>query len=127
MGTGTTSSTVALGNHTHSLSMSQTGTASINLAANTVYTLTAGGSTYAFKTPPDNNTYDSWTSTATVTSSGTVAFSGLNDNYGYELYCKNKLLGVSAISKSGSGTSVTLTYTVTGAATGDVCKLRILK
>lgn len=70
---------------------------------------------------------DTWTSTATVSSSGTVAFSGLDDSYGYDLYCQNKLLTIKSVAKSGSGTSTTLTYTVDGAATGDVCKLRILK
>lgn len=70
---------------------------------------------------------DYWTSTATVQSDGTVTFSSLNDNYGYDLYCQNKLIGISAITKTGSGTSVTLKYTVTGASTGDTCKLRVLR
>ena len=70
---------------------------------------------------------DEWTATATVSSNSTVTFTGLDDSYGYELYCQNKLIGVSAMTKTGSGTSVTLKYTVTGAASGDVCKLRILK
>ena len=48
--------TICLTSHTHTLSLAATGTASINLAANTVYTLTAGGSTYAFKTPVDTDT-----------------------------------------------------------------------
>jgi len=74
-----------------------------------------------------NSGLDAWTSTATVSSSGTVTFTGLNDNYGYELYCQNKLIGISAMNKTGSGTSVQIVYTVTGAASGDVCKLRILK
>jgi len=70
---------------------------------------------------------DTWTSTATVSSSGTVAFSGLDDSYGYDLYCQNKLISIKSVAKSGSGTSTTLTYTLSGAASGDVCKLRILK
>lgn len=69
---------------------------------------------------------DTWTSTALV-NSDTVTFSGLDDSYGYDLYCQNKLISVTGVTKSGSGTSTTLTYTVSGAATGDVCKLRILK
>lgn len=73
-----------------------------------------------------NITTDTWTSTAAVTSSGTVAFSSLNDTYGYDLYCENKLVSITDITKSGSGTSTKLTYTLSGAATGDVCKLRIL-
>lgn len=74
-----------------------------------------------------NIAVDYWSSTATVQSDGTVTFSGLNDSYGFELYCENKLIGISAITKTGSGTSTTLKYTVTGASTGDVCKLRILR
>ncbi len=70
---------------------------------------------------------DTWTATATVQSDNTVTFTGLNDSYGYNLYCQNKLLGISAMTKTGSGTNVSITYTVTGAASGDVCKLRILK
>lgn len=70
---------------------------------------------------------DYWTSTATVDSNNQVTFSGLNDNYGYDLYCQNKLIGISEITKTGSGTSTTLKYTVTGATTGDTCKLRVLR
>ena len=70
---------------------------------------------------------DGWTETKTVQSDMTVTFTGLNDNYGYDLYCQNKLIGYSAMSKTGSGTSVTIKYTVTGAASGDVCKLRIIR
>lgn len=74
-----------------------------------------------------NSELDDWTSTSTVQSDNTVTFSGLNDNYGYKLYCENKMIGISAMTKTGSGTSVTLVFTVTGASAGDVCKLRILK
>jgi hypothetical protein len=70
---------------------------------------------------------DGWTETKTVQSDMTVTFSGLNDNYGYDLYCQNKLVGISAMTKTGSGTSVTLKFTLTGAAQGDTCKLRIIR
>lgn len=70
---------------------------------------------------------DDWTSTSTVQSDNTVTFSGLDDSYGYKLCCENKLIGISAMTKTGSGTSVTLVFTLTGASAGDVCKLRILK
>ena len=70
---------------------------------------------------------DGWTGTSTVQSDNTVTFTNLNDSYGYDLYCYNKLLGISAMSKTGSGNYVTIVYTVTGASSGDVCKLRILK
>lgn len=46
----------ATGDHTHTISLTQTGTSTINLAANTVYTLTAGGNSVVFKTPADGNT-----------------------------------------------------------------------
>lgn len=75
----------------------------------------------------DDTDLDDWTTTSTVQSDNTVTFAGLNDSYGYDLYCADKLLGISAMSKTGSGLNVSITYTVTGAASGDVCKLRILK
>lgn len=81
----------------------------------------------ALNAKADDSDLDGWTATAQVQSDNTVTFSGLNDAYGYELYCQDKLLGVSAMSKTGSGTAVTLVYTVTGGASGDVCKLRIVK
>lgn len=74
---------------------------------------------------------DAWlTTTGTegiVQSDNTVTFTGLNDIYAYELFCQNKLIGISSVTKTGSGTSVTAVYTVTGATAGDVCKLRIVK
>lgn len=97
------------------LTIQQNGTSKATFTANSSSAATA------------NIITDTWTSTATVSSSGTVAFSGLNDSYGYDLYCQDKLITIKSVAKSGSGTSTTLTYTVDGAATGDVCKLRILK
>lgn len=70
---------------------------------------------------------DDWTSTSTVQSDNTVTFTGLNDNYGYKLCCEDKVIGISDMTKTGSGTNVTAVFTVTGASAGDVCKLRILK
>ena len=70
---------------------------------------------------------DEWTAPYTTLDGTTAVFSGLNDAYGYDLYCEDKLIGISAIAKTGSGTSTTLTYTVTGASIGDVFKLRIIK
>lgn len=70
---------------------------------------------------------DSWTATATVDSSKTVTFTGLNDNYGYSLYCQNKLAIIKSMTKTGSGTSVQVVYTLDGVSQGDVCKLRIAK
>ena len=50
---GTTASTAAKGNHTHTTSLAAGGTSTISLSANTAYTLTAGGTTVVFKTPVD--------------------------------------------------------------------------
>ena len=55
---GTTSTTAAAGNHTHSTSISNSAeTPSISLAANTTYELDAGGQSYFFKTPADSDTH----------------------------------------------------------------------
>ena len=55
--TGTSATTVAVGNHTHATSIAtSSGTNQITLAANTKYAITAGGTSYVFTTPPDNNT-----------------------------------------------------------------------
>ena len=70
---------------------------------------------------------DGWTAAAQVDSSSQVTFTGLSDTYGYDLYCEDKLIGITAITKTGSGSNVSLTYTVSGALTGDYCRLRILK
>ena len=54
---GTTGTTAAAGNHTHTLSIaSDSGTSDLNLSADTKYKITAGGNTYVIKTPVDNNT-----------------------------------------------------------------------
>jgi len=62
------------GNTTFPLSIAtDTGTNQLTLSANTKYKLTAGGSTYIFTTPPDNNTtytFANGTNGFTVTPSG---------------------------------------------------------
>lgn len=70
---------------------------------------------------------DGWSSVSLVQSDNTVTFTGLDDSYAYDLYCVDKLIGISSISKTGSGSTITLVYTVTGATAGDSCKLRIVK
>lgn len=85
------------------------------------------GDMYTWNNKANTSDLDEWTATSTVQSDNTVIFTGLNDAYGYDLFCNDKLIGQSAMTKTGSGTNVTLKYTVTGAASGDVCKLRILK
>lgn len=55
--TGTDANSVALGNHTHSLTLaSDSGTPTVTLSHNTTYKLTAGGNSVIFKTPSDSNT-----------------------------------------------------------------------
>lgn len=71
---------------------------------------------------------DEWTSTATVDANGQVAFTGLSDALGYSNPCfENKLVFVTALTKTGSGSNVTLTFTLKGATQGDICKLRVFK
>lgn len=53
---GTSGTTAAYGNHTHDTTLVSGGTSTIDLAANTTYTLTAGGKSVIFKTPTDSNT-----------------------------------------------------------------------
>lgn len=69
---GTTSSTAAAGNHTHTATLdTDSGTPSVTLAHNTTYKLTAGGSSVIFKTPADNNTINT---TGAAASTGTKLF-----------------------------------------------------
>ena len=94
--------------------------------------ITVNGTATTFTANQSSNasvsiTTDGWTSTALVQSNNTVTFTGLDDSYAYDLYCQNKLIGVSAMTKTGSGLATQLVFTVTGASTGDVCKLRIVK
>ena len=56
---GTTGTTVAAGNHTHSASIAtSSGTSDVDMAANTKYALTMGGSSVIFKTPPNPSVPD---------------------------------------------------------------------
>jgi len=79
---GTTSTTAAAGNHTHGISITtDSGTNQLTMAANTKYKITAGGSSYIFTTPPDTNTNNAVTQTATSTSADyEVLFSVTADN-----------------------------------------------
>lgn len=71
---------------------------------------------------------DSWSSSATVDSNNQVTFTGLNDTYGYSLYCNNgNLVGIEGVEKTGSGTAVQLVFTLSNVSQGDTCKLRIMK
>lgn len=55
----------ATSGHTHTTTIASGGTSQINLAANTAYTLTAGGTSYVFKTPADSDTKNTTGSTDT--------------------------------------------------------------
>ena len=88
-GTGATTAAAALTNlgaaasgHTHSISIAaDSGTNQLTMAANTKYKITAGGQSYIFTTPPDNNTNNAVTQTATSTSADyEVLFSVTADN-----------------------------------------------
>lgn len=69
---------------------------------------------------------DEWTSASQVQSDGTVTFTGLNDSYGYDIFAENVLASISEMTKTGSGTNVTLVYK-TNAPVGTSCRLRIFK
>ena len=69
---GTTASTAAAGNHTHTTSLAtDSGTATVTLARNTTYKLTAGGTNVIFKTPASDNTNTTYT-IATGDSNGQI-------------------------------------------------------
>ena len=90
--------------------------------------VTSGGVYTALSNKANNSALDEWTSAVQVDNNNQVTFTGLNDAYGYDLYCEDKLISVTALTKSGSGTNVTAVYTVIGATAGtDYCKLRVLK
>lgn len=74
---------------------------------------------------------DGWTSAVTLASGNTVTFTGLNDSYGYKLFCVNNPNAIQTnCTKTGSGSSMQLVYTVSGDGLQvgvTQFKLRILK
>lgn len=70
---GNTSYTAAAGDHTHELTLQENAyaTSSIDLLDNTIYTLTAGGKSLAFKTPSGGATYTAGTNI--TIDSGTIS------------------------------------------------------
>lgn len=82
--------------------------------------------TTAISGKADTSDLDGWT-TASQVSSGAVTFTGLDDSLGYDLYCEEPNVSVSNITQTGSGTSMQLVYTLSGASEGANCKLRILR
>ena len=82
--------------------------------------------TTAISGKADASDLDGWT-TASQVSSGAVTFTGLDDSLGYDLYCEEPNVSVTNITQTGSGTSMQLVYTLSGASEGANCKLRILR
>ena len=91
---------------------------------------TAGGITAyvssAISGKADASDLDEWTSAVQV-SSGTATFTGLDDSLAYDFYCERPNVTYTNIAQTGSGTSMQLVYTLSGATDGDDCWLRIAK
>lgn len=102
-------------------------------AAATYESKTDAAATYESKTDAStayanlSNAMDVWTPASTVNSNNMVLFTDLDDSYGYELFCENKLIGISSILRLFVNDKLSIQYYVTGATPGDVCKLRIIK
>jgi hypothetical protein len=80
---GTDASTAAKGNHTHAVSIaSDSGSSSLTMAANTKYKLTAGGQTFVFTTPPDNNTTYSFDGSYDATNNKAATVSSITSRIG---------------------------------------------
>ena len=122
---GTTSGTIAAGDHTHVANILQIADSSIineNLKAGKCYQITAGGNSIKIKTPEAT-----WSSPSYVQSDGTVTFTGLDDDLVYDLYYElatgDNEVSYSKVTKSGTGSSVQLVFT-TNAPNGTKCKLK---
>ena len=114
---GTTASTAAAGNHTHTLSIAaDSGTNDLTLAHGTKYKLTAGGSTFIFTMPASGNTDTKVTSvdnhyapTANANSELTASLSGTAGTYAKDTEY-TVLTGVKA-QRDAKGHITGLTYT----------------
>lgn len=73
--------------HTHATSLASGGTATVTLAANTAYTLTAGGTSIVFKTPADSNT--TYTAASSVTAVSTTSAVGTSTAYARQDHVHN--------------------------------------
>lgn len=110
---GTTATTAAAGNHTHTTSLAaDSGTSTVNLASNTTYKLTAGGTSVIFKTPVDNNT----TYESKAAASGGTAVSLVTTGEKYTWNNKSNLtIGTTATTAAaGNHTHATSIATSTG-------------
>ena len=109
------SDSYALNNHTHTTTLTQTGTSTIDLAANTVYTLTAGGTSVVFKTPASSGHYTA--NIYTTGSSGTSAVT-TDTSDPYVALIENSTRRSAVQFKAGSNMSIsgnngTITFTAT--------------
>lgn len=114
--TGTTSTTVAAGNHTHATSIAaSSGTNQLTLAANTKYSITAGGTSYIFTTPPDNDTKN--TAGSTDTSSKIYLVGATSQAANPQTYSDNEVYATSGVLTTKSvqvgGGSATMEYSAT--------------
>ena len=79
-----------------------------------------------------NASLDDWTAAVTASTSGSnvvAVFDNLSNDYGYDLYCADTLVGIKSMAKgTGTNSGIKLTYVLDGATSGVTsCKLRILK
>lgn len=104
---GTTSSTAAAGNHTHTLSIAtDSGTNALTLAAATKYKLTAGGKTFIFTTPSDTNTWRPLGTGATDAAAGNHSHSAATQSAAGFMSAadKKKLDGIASGATANMGT-----------------------
>ena len=125
--TGDTSTTVARGDHTHSINLAASaGTQSITLAYDQAYQLTAGGSSLIFKMPASDNTdhYHTpvYTSAANSLKLGTGT-TGLSDMY--IPYATTSQAGVVSTGVQSFAGAKTFTNTLT-VDTGDTTSMLVL-
>lgn len=70
--------------------------------------------------------YAKWETAVQTQDGSTFTFTGLSDNYAYSLFGDDKLYIITNVSKTGSGTNVSITYTVDGATIGDYAYLHAI-
>lgn len=121
---GTSATTAAAGNHTHATSLAaDSGTASVTLAHNTTYKLTAGGTNVIFKTPALPTNISSFTNDAgyitsadvpegasayagTISAVGTTASTGTNNGFARGDHVHNITKAtINSVLGTGSGTA----------------------
>lgn len=113
----------AASDHTHTTSLASGGTSTVDLAANTAYTLTAGGTSVVFKTPADNNTtYSAGTGLSLSSTTFNHSNSVTAGTAGTSSATSGSTLAVPYVTYDAQGhvtASGTHTHTVTGFSTTD--------